>query len=135
MDSAHGKSGGTWGAAREKAATLLAIGHTRLELLGNELEVGRITIMRQIMLAQALLFCAALGVILTVMALVIYFWEQRLVVVVLAAALVWGLALYVYFAMQRTNRAAPPLFNDSLAELQEDLRQLKAASGHGQTPR
>lgn len=134
MDSAHGSNGSTWGAAREKAATLLAIGHTRLALLGNELEVGRITITRQIMLAQALLFCVALGVILTVMGLVIFFWEQRLVVVALAAALVWGLALYVYLALQRTNRHAVPLFDASLAELQEDLRQLRAASEHGQTP-
>ena len=134
MDFTQGKIGGIWVAAREKAANLLAIGHTRLELLGNELEVGRVTIMRQLMLAQALLFCVALGVILTVIGLVIFFWEQRLVVVVLSAALVWGLALYVYLAMQRTNREAEPLFNASLAELQEDLRQLKEASGHGQTP-
>ena len=49
MDSAQNSRASTWGAARDKAATLLAIGHTRLELLGNELEVGRITIMRQIM--------------------------------------------------------------------------------------
>lgn len=134
MDSKQGNSGGTWHAARQKAATLLAIGQTRLELLGNELEVGRITIMRQLMLAQALLFCVALGIVLTVMGLVILFWDQRLVVVALAAALVWGLALYAYLAMQRSNREAAPLFNDSLAELQEDLHQLKAASGHGQTP-
>ncbi len=133
MDSAQAK-GSTWGAARDKAATLLAIGQTRLELLGNELEVGRITIMRQLLLAQALLFCVALGSVLTVMGLVILFWEQRLVVVILAAALVWGVALYVYLAMQRTARHAAPLFNASLAELQEDLRQLKAATGHGRTP-
>lgn len=134
MDTAQGKSGGTWRAARDKAASLLTIGQTRLELLGNELEIGRITIMRQLMLAQVLLFCVAVGVVLTVIALVILFWEQRLVVVALAAALVWGIALYVYFAMQRSNRDAAPLFNASLAELQEDLHQLKAASGHGHTP-
>ncbi|MES2582589.1 MAG: phage holin family protein [Pseudomonadota bacterium] len=135
MDSAQGKgSGGTWGAVRDKAATLLAIGQTRLDLLSNELEVARITITRQIMLAQALLFCVGLGAVLTVVGLVILFWEQRLVVVALAAALVWGLALYVYFAIQRNNRRAAPLFNASMAELQEDLRQLKAAAGHGRTP-
>lgn len=136
MDFAQNKAsgGGTWGAVRDKTAALLAIGQTRLELLGNELEVARITITRQLLLAQALLFCVGLGVVLTVVALVILFWEQRLVVVALAAALVWGVALYVYFAMQRSNRHAAPLFNASLAELQEDLRQLKAATGHGRTP-
>lgn len=134
MDSAHGKGGGTWGATQDKAATLLAIAQTRLELIGNELEVGRITITRQLVLALTLLFCVALGVVLTVMCLVILFWDQRLVVVALAAGSIWGLALYVYFAIQRTNRRAAPLFNATLAELQEDLRQLKAAAGHGRTP-
>lgn len=136
MDFARnkGSGGGTWGAARDKAAALLAVGQTRLELLGNELQVARITITRQLLLAQALLFCAGLGVVLTTMAVVILFWEQRLVVVALAAALVWLIALYVYFAIQRTNRNSEPLFGASLAELQEDLRQLKEASGHGNTP-
>lgn len=134
MDSAHGDKGGTWGATRDKAATLLSIAQTRLELLGNELEVGRITIQRQLVLALALMFCVILGVILTVMGLVILFWEQRLVVIALAAASIWGVALYVYYAIQRTHRRAAPLFNASLAELQEDLRQLKAATGHGRAP-
>ncbi len=133
MDSLNAK-GGTWGNLRDKGATLLGVVQTRLALLGNEMEVARITIMRQLILAQALMFCVALGAVLSVVGLVIMFWEQRLVVVAIAAALVWGLALYVYFAIQRSNRLAEPLFSASLAELKEDLRQLKAASGHGHTP-
>ena len=123
-DSTHGKSGGTWGAVRDKTATLLAIGQTRLELLGNELEVGRITIMRQLLLAQALLFCVALGVVLTVVGLVIFFWEQRLVVVILAAALVWGVALYVYLAIQRGARPCEAI-TECLAET--DARRILQA--------
>lgn len=136
MDFAQNKasSGGTWGAARDKASTLLAVGQTRLELLGNELEVARITVIRQLLLAQALLFCVGLGLVLTVMGLVILFWEQRLVVVALAAAGVWGIVIYLYVAIQRSKRNAASLFSASLAELQEDLRQLKAATGHGRTP-
>ena len=125
--------GGVWGAARDKAITLLALGQTRLELLGNELEVARIKAMRQLMLAQALLFCVGLGVVLTVIGLALLFWEQRLMVVALSGALVWALALYFYVAMQRGSDKSEPLFNASLAELQEDLRQLKAASGHGRS--
>ena len=126
--------GGVWGAARDKASTLLALGQTRLELLGNELEVARITAMRQLMLAQALLFCVGLGVVLTVVGLVLLFWEQRLMVVAVSGALVWALALYFYFAMRSGSKHSEPLFNASLAELQEDLRQLKAASAHGRSP-
>ena len=117
-----------------KAASLLAVGQTRLELLGNEIEVGRVTAMRQLMLALSLLFCVALGVLLTVIGLTLLFWEQRLVVVALAGGLFWALALYFYFAMRSVASKTEPLFAASLAELQEDLRQLKAASGHGPTP-
>ena len=126
--------GGVWAAARDNAITLLALGQTRLELLGNELEVARITAMRQLMLAQALLFCVGLGVVLTVVGLALLFWEQRLLVVALAGALVWAFALYFYLAMRTSAKESEPLFNASLAELQEDLRQLKAASAHGRSP-
>ena len=125
---------GTWGAAKAKAGTLLAIGHSRLQLLGNELEVGRITAMRLLVLAQALVFCIGLSVLLSVVGLALLFWEQRLVVVGLAAALFWGLSVYFYVSLRQGGKKTEPLFSASLAELQEDLRQLKAASGHGPTP-
>lgn len=122
---------GVFEAAKAKVATLLALGHTRLELLGNELEIGGRTALRQLVLAQALLFCAGLALVLTVAALALLFWEQRLLVVALAGGLAWALAIYCYWTLRRSNRKAEPLFAASLAELQEDLRQLKAASGHG----
>ncbi len=121
---------GAWGAVKNKAASLLTIGHTRLELLGNELEVWRLKATRQLMLAQALLFCVGLGVVLTVVGLALLFWEQRLLVFALAGALVWALVLYFYLALRSSSARSEPLFNASLAELQEDLRQLKAASDH-----
>jgi len=126
--------GGAWGAVQAKAASLLAIGQTRLELLGNELEVARIKAMRELTLTLALLFCIGLGVVLTVAALALLFWEQRLLVVGLACALFWALALYIHFAMRRDSAKMEPIFADSLAELREDLRQLKSASHHGRTP-
>ena len=80
------------------------------------------------------IFFVGLGVVLSVIGLTLLFWEQRLLVVALSAALVWALALYFYFAMRNSSKQSEPLFNASLAELQEDLRQLKAASGHGRSP-
>ena len=125
---------GAWSAVMDKASTLLAVGQTRLALLGNELEVGRVTAMRLLMLAQALLFCVVLGVVLTVIALALLFWEQRLLVVAVAGTLVWLLAWYFYLALRQGAKKTEPLFAASLAELQEDLRQLKAAAEHGPTP-
>lgn len=128
-------SGSVWGAVHHKSTTLLEMAHTRLELLGNEVEVARITITRQLIMALALLFCVSMGLVLSTVGLVILYWEQRLVVAALAAGLAWASALYVYLRMRSSAKHAAPLFGASLAELQEDLRQLKAAAGHGPTPR
>jgi uncharacterized membrane protein YqjE len=125
---------GAWSAAKAKAVTLLAIGQTRLELLGNELELGRLSAMRQAMLALAMMFCIGLGVVLTIVGLSLLFWEQRLMVVALSGALVWVLALYFYIGLRQGAKTTEPLFSASLAELQEDLRQLKAATRHGRAP-
>ena len=129
MSNAPGGAG-AFAAAKNIAATALALGHTRLELLGNELEVGRITAMRQLVLAQALMFCLGLAVVLTVACLALVFWDNR-VVVALAGVLVWATALFLFLTMRRNANKAEPLFAASLAELQEDLRQLRAATGHG----
>ena len=125
---------GAWSAAKAKAVTLLAIGRTRLELLGNELEVGRLSAMRQLMLALAMMFCIGLGIVLAVIGLTLLFWEQRLLVVGVCAALIWALAYYFYFGLRRSAKETDPIFNASLAELQEDLRQLKAATRNGRAP-
>ena len=128
-------SGSVWGAVHHNSTTLLEIAHTRLELLGNEVEVARINITRQLVLSLAILLCVSIGLVLSTVGLVILFWEQRLVVTALAAGLAWASALYAYLLMRSSARHAAPLFNASLAELKEDLRQLKEAAGHGPTPR
>lgn len=124
-----------WGLFLSRAATILSVGHTRLELLGNELEVGRITAMRQLMLALSLLFCLGLGLVLTVMALTLLFWEHRLLVVLIACGFVWSLAIVFYLMLRSANRRSDPIFAASLAELREDLRQLKEAASDGRSPR
>ena len=133
MDQPENESG-AWSAAKAKAVTLLAIGQTRLELLGNELEVGRLNAMRQLMLTLVMMFCIGLGIVLTVVGLSLLFWEQRLLVVALAGVLMWALAVYFYVGLRHGAKATEPLFSASLAELQEDLRQLKAATQHGPAP-
>lgn len=136
MNNPQTSSGGAWNGVNHKATTLLEIAHTRLELLGNELEVARITVVRQFLLAQALLFCLAVGVVLTIIGLVILFWEQRLIVAFMAASLVWIAALTIYFMLRGNQKHSAPLFNATLAELQEDVRHLKAAAvDHGRETR
>ena len=46
-----------------------------------------------------------------------------------------GVALLCFAKLRRSTRSFDGVFAGSLAELQEDLRQLKAASDHGKDPR
>ncbi len=135
--------GGPFAALRDIAATLLESGQTRLSLLGNEIEVQKRRALRELLLAQALLFCLMLGVLLGVALLTALFWEQRLVVLGALTVLFLGLAAGLFARLQRMRIEAEPVFAGSLAELQEDLRQLRAASqataapgaaGHAQKP-
>ena len=135
--------GGPFAALRDIAATLLESGHTRLSLLGNEIEVQKRRALRELLLAQALLFCLMLGVLLGVALLTALFWEQRLLVLGALTVLFLGLAAGLFARLQRMKVEAEPVFAGSLAELQEDLRQLRAASqataapgaaGHAQKP-
>ena len=110
--------------------TLLAIGQTRLELLANEVEAQKLTLLRMLLLAQSMLFCAAVGVLLVVALVALLLWEQRVVVVaVIAAAFVLATAFFCR-ALMRVVNAPEPAFAATLAELKEDMRQLRAASGH-----
>ena len=135
--------GGPFAALRDIAATLLESGHTRLSLLGNEIEVQKRRALRELLLAQALLFCLMLGVLLGVALLTALFWEQRLLVLGALTVLFLGLAAGLFARLQRMKIEAEPVFAGSLAELQEDLRQLRAvsqataapgAAGHAQKP-
>ncbi|SFC22407.1 Uncharacterized membrane protein YqjE [Polaromonas sp. OV174] len=132
MASAFGGHG-PLAAVKDIAATLLASLQTRLALLANEIQVEKHQLLRQLALGLALVFCLGLGVLLAVALAVLLWWDQRLAVLGGFAALFLGLAAYCYVRMRRGHAAADPLFAASLAELQEDLRQLKAAA-HEQKP-
>lgn len=116
------------------AATLVEMGNTRLELLGNEIETEKWRALRLLLLTQALIFCLGLGALLVLMLIVMLWWDQRIVVLALLAFLFLGLAGFLYAAVQRSMQRPDPIFAASLTELQEDLRQLRAASGHVQKP-
>ncbi len=116
------------------AVTLLAIGQTRLELLGNEIEAEKLRAVRMLLLAQAITFCAALGVLLLVALVALVMWEQRLGVVAAFAVLFLVAAAHFYRVLMRMVNFAQPAFAATLAELKEDMRQLNAASSHARTP-
>lgn len=110
--------------------TLLSIGQTRLELLANEVEAQKLTLLRMFLLAQSLMFCAAVGSLLVVALATLLLWEQRVAVVAVFATAFGLAAIYFYRSLMRVVNAPEPAFAATLAELREDMRQLKAASVH-----
>lgn len=121
-------------ALKNIAATLLDSVQTRLALLVNEIQAEKRQALQQLWCALALLFCLGLGLLLAVTLAVLLWWDQRILVLGLFSVLFLGLAGYFYAALRRNDAASAPLFAASLAELQEDLRQLKKATGHEPKP-
>ena len=130
MARAAGATGSTgpFGALKNIAITFVGTLQTRLALLGNEIQVEKHLILQQLGLGLALMFCVGVGLLLTIALAVHIWWEQRVWVLAVCAALFIGLAIYFYVALRRTLDAGDDMFTASLAELQEDLRQLKAAT-------
>jgi uncharacterized membrane protein YqjE len=128
FSAGNGRSGLLAG-ARNSALALLGSGRTRLELLGNELKEEKLRAVRLLLLSQMLAFCLALGTILLVGLLVIVYWDQRVVILASGSVLFIAGSGLAYLALQRAMRRPDHLFAASLAQLEEDLRQLKRAAG------
>lgn len=133
MRSASG--GGAFAALKNIPSTLLAMAHTRLQLLGNEILTEKHRALRELTLVLAMVVCAGLGLLLVVGLVVILLWDQRVWVLFSLIVLFLGAALVCFAKLRRSTRSIDGIFAGSLAELQEDMRQLKAASDHGKDAR
>ena len=121
--------GGLFGSVKALAMTLLAIAHTRLELLSTDLEEEWFRLSSILMWIFAALFCAGLGLIFAILFFVLLLWDtHRLlalgipaVLFLLAAALSWRVVRGKY-------RSKPQLFAASLVELAKDREQFNSRS-------
>jgi len=121
---------GLFAALKNIAATVLAGSKTRLELLGNEIEVEKLRAIQLILMAQGMVFCFGVGTLLAVSLLTALFWDSRLAVLGASALVFVGFGGFFYVQFMRATHRPENAFAASIAELQEDLRQLKAAAGH-----
>jgi uncharacterized membrane protein YqjE len=110
--------------------TLLASGKTRLELFSNEIEIGKLRAIELMLVALAMFSCFAVGVVLAVVFLVVLFWEQRLVVLVVCALVFLALGGVLLSRLRRDSRRPNRIFAASVAELEQDLHQLQTMTGH-----
>ena len=125
---------GTFAGLKDLAATLLAMGQTRLELLGNELEIQKLRIVRMLLLSQVMLFCAAMALLLLIVLAAMLWWEQRVLVMAVCAGVFGVMAAGCYRALMQVLQAPEPVFAATLAELRKDVEHLKAAANHARSP-
>ena len=119
------RAGGLLDSLKTLARSLLAVGQTRLEILGSELEEQRAILLREVLLAVIATFCLALGVVFTALFFVILFWDtHRLYAVGGFALLYLGLGIMAGAVLRRRLKARPRLFATTLAELSKDRDQL-----------
>ncbi|MDP1660094.1 MAG: phage holin family protein [Methylotenera sp.] len=110
---------------KNMAATLVAVVHTRLDILSTDLEEGRERLMSLLVMAFVSLFCLCVGVVLLAIFIVVAFWDtHRLLVLglltsifLVAGAVLCGLAI-------RALKAMPRVFQASLDELSKDKQHL-----------
>lgn len=129
-ETSGGESVGLLSALKNIAATLLAGGKTRLELFANEVEVEKLRAIQLVLMAQGVVFCFGVGILLAVGLLVALFWEQRLAVLGILTVVFIALGGVFLARFKQMSRRPDKIFAASLAELEEDMRQLKAMTAH-----
>lgn len=118
------------GALRRLLATLLGMGQTRLQLIGNEIQIEKHRALK--LAAQGLMavFFVCLALLLAVGLALAVWWEQRVPILAGLVLLCLASAGWLVHAIRSQRAAHEHPFAASLAELQEDLRQLKSAAQH-----
>ena len=116
---------GLFSALKNLVATLLAIGKTRAELLVTELEEEKFRLMSLWAKAIGAAFLLALGVVMLVCCIALAFWEQRVIVFGIFAALFVGGGLVLASSLKRQASQPSKMFKASLSELEADMAQLR----------
>jgi len=120
------QAGGLLVSLKTLARSLLALAHTRLDIIGSEIEEQRAILLREVLLAVIAAFCLGLGVAFTALFFVVLFWDsQRLLVIGLfAAAFLIGAGAMIA-ALRAAGRERPRIFSATIQELDKDRESLR----------
>src|SRR5215470_10801113 len=109
------------------AGTLIAIAHTRLQLLTTELQEEVRQVGAILLWAFIAAFAAMMGLFLGALAVIFVFWDTHRIAASLAMiALFILIALGAGLMLAKKLRDKPPMLDDTLAELAKDRDNLKA---------
>jgi uncharacterized membrane protein YqjE len=119
---------GLYTALKNSIATLISIGKTRAELLVTEIEEEKYRLKILSSKAIGAAFFLGMAVVMTVFCLATLFWEQRVLVFGLFAALFGLLAVILVSSLNQQAKQPSKLFRASLTELEADMAQLRRYS-------
>lgn len=122
----HAGSKGLFESFKVLIAQVLAITHTRLDLLSTDMEGDRDRLLAILVLLLTALFCFGIGIVLLAVLIVVAFQNssQLLILSGLTGIFLLAGAAAIGFILQR-HKARPRLFAASLAELAKDVQQLR----------
>ncbi|NOT14635.1 MAG: phage holin family protein [Methylotenera sp.] len=110
---------------KKLTATLIAIVHTRIELLSTDLEEGRERLISLLAMIFVALFCLCFGMVLLAILVVVLFWDtHRLLALGTLTALFLLIGSVLGFMALRALKDMPRMFEASLAELVKDHQAL-----------
>jgi uncharacterized membrane protein YqjE len=123
---AGSQAGGLLDSVKTLARSLLALGQTRLEILGSELEEQRALFLREVLLAVIAAFFLGLGVVFTALFFVLVVPLEYRPHVIGLFALVFFVACAAVFAALRAVRSdRPRTFSTTIQELGKDRESLQ----------
>lgn len=118
--------GGILRSARQLGATFIGLLHTRIEIIATEYEEERIRIRQSLLLAIIAGFSLAVAALLTVMFLVVLFWDSyRLLAIGVLLLVFAGIGFGCMLTLARHARSRPRLFAATLSELAKDGERLR----------
>jgi uncharacterized membrane protein YqjE len=124
-----GRSKGLLTSLSDLAATLVAIVHTRLQLLSVELEQEREHIFSLLVMSLVALFCLGVGLVLIIIAIVLAYWEtHRVLALCTVAGFFLTAGIIVWFISRHKLKEKPALLVASLSELAKDRQRLSSRS-------
>jgi uncharacterized membrane protein YqjE len=125
--SHSGPVAGLFHSLNRMASTVVAIAHTRLELLTTELQEEVRQVGAILLWAFIAAFAAMLALFLGALAVIFVFWDTHRGTASLAMIVVFlGVAAVAGLMLQKKLKSKPPLLDDTLAELAKDRDQLRA---------
>ncbi len=125
MDQETPRSDGLLGSLHRLADGLLGVFQNRLELLSIDIQEGRVSLIRMVLVTLGILFCFQAAIILAVLYVVLTAAEaHRMAAVGISALVLFAAAFGATLWLWSWLKARPPFFAATIDELKKDRERL-----------